>query len=246
MADPDRLGESETESETESESGANEGNSESANVGNGASTAAGRRIRGLDAEQRRAARRRQLLDAALESFATNGFANTSIEQVCQAAYVGTKGFYEIFDSKEHCYLVLFQEITDRLTAGMVTALAKAPDDEAAAVPLLVAAFAHSLVDDPRLAKVTFGDSRAVTPAVERQRRTNRRWAATFIEAVWRRYGVVGPRDVDLHAVAVGVIGGMFDQVADWLQDADPGDADAVRTLVAGLTDFFQVVRAGLD
>ena len=58
-----------------------------------------RTIRGLDAEERRAQRRAQLLDAALELFAANGYLNTSIEQLCQAAYVGTKAFYEVFDSR---------------------------------------------------------------------------------------------------------------------------------------------------
>lgn len=39
----------------------------------------GRRIRGLDAEQRRAQRRAQLLTAAFDLFARDGYVNTSIE-----------------------------------------------------------------------------------------------------------------------------------------------------------------------
>lgn len=74
----------------------------------------GRRIRGLDAEQRRAQRRDQLLTAAFDLFAQDGYVNTSIEQICQTAYVGNKAFYELFDSKEDCFLALLNQIGDRL------------------------------------------------------------------------------------------------------------------------------------
>lgn len=205
-----------------------------------------RRIRGLDADERRAQRRSQLLDAALELFAANGYANTSIEQLCQAAYVGTKAFYEVFDSREDCYVALLRRITERLSERMVEVSRTAPDDERAAARVLVSAFAHGLVDDPRLARVTFGRGSAVSPAVERQRRLNRRWAAGFIESVWRRYGVVAEAPgVDPHRMAIGVIGGMFDLIADWLLDHDPGEPAGVEALISDLTDFYRVITDGL-
>src|ERR1700736_1140840 len=151
----------------------------------------GRRIRGLDAEQRKQQRRAQLLDGALELFAANGYLNTSIEQICQLAYVSTKSFYELFDSREACYTALLERITDQIMSDMVDRLRDAPADEPAASRRLVAAFAHALVDDPRVANVTFGQGSAISPVVERQRRTNRRLAAVFLEAIWRRYGVIG-------------------------------------------------------
>jgi AcrR family transcriptional regulator len=205
----------------------------------------GRRIRGLDAEQRRQQRREQLLDAALDLFAATGYHNTSIEQICQAAYVGTKSFYEVFDGREACYLALLQRTTERISGRMVDALRAAPPGDASAVPALITAFAHALVDDPRLARVTFGQAAGISPAVERQRRTNRRWAAAFLESVWRQYGITDPA-TDHHRVAVGTIGGMFDLVADWLLDSDPTAPAAVTALAADLTTFHQVISTGLS
>jgi AcrR family transcriptional regulator len=215
--------------------------------------AIGRRIRGLDATERQAQRRRQLLDAALELFASRGYPNTSIEQICQVAYVGTKSFYELFDGREACYIALLQEITEQIMAGMVERFREAPGDATEGSRMLVAAFAHELVDDPRVAKVTFGEGGAISPAVERQRRANRRRAASFLESIWRRYDVTtdpqlqrpGRRSVDLHRVAVGAIGGMFELVADWLQDADPGSPADVEALITDLTDFHEAVQSGL-
>jgi len=86
--------------------------------------------------------------------------------------------------------------------------ADAPDDEAEATRRLVAAFAHALVDDPRRARVTFGEAAGISPAVERQRRKNRRWAAQFVESLWSRYGAApGRAGVDPHRIAIGMIGG---------------------------------------
>jgi AcrR family transcriptional regulator len=222
---------------------------------------AGRRVRGLDAAQREAQRRDQLLDAAIELFASKGYPNVSIEQICKTAYVSTKSFYELFDGKEACYLTLFERIVAKLEARMEEALLAAPPPtEPGGVDALIAAFVRALVEDPRVPRVAFGESRAISPAVERQRRANRRWAATFMAAVWERYGITTapghgsgePRvssrvdsKVDPHRIAVGAIGGMFDLVADWLQDADPTSSGDVESLVVDLTAFIRVVGNGL-
>jgi len=200
-----------------------------------------RRIRGLDADQRRDQRRRQLLEAALALFAGQGYQNTSIEQICQHAYVGTKSFYEIFDGREDCYLALLRDVTEQIKAEVTERLAADPPDLERAI---IEAFAHALIDDPRRALVTFGAAAAVSPAVERQRRANRRWAAEFVESLWRRLEVVdaGP---STHGIAIGLVGGLFDLVADWMLDNDPADAAHVEALVEDLAAFYQVVRGGL-
>jgi AcrR family transcriptional regulator len=202
----------------------------------------GRRIQGLDAEQRREQRRRRLLDAALDLFAAEGYAGTSIEQLCQRAYVGTKGFYEIFDSREACYIALLQDITAG-TEALVTARFAAGAEESA----LVRAFARALVDDHRTARVAFGHGMAVTPATERQRRTNRRWAAQFLVRVWhsRDAPTGGRSEAEVQRLATGLIGGLFDLIADWLLDCDPADPAAVDALLRDLESFYAVVRTGL-
>ena len=184
-----------------------------------------------------------MLDAALDLFAEHGYLGTSIEQICQRAYVGTKSFYEVFDSRESCYVALLRRIVEQTTAHMVRLLEGAPDDEREATRILIEAFAHWFVDDVRLAKVTFGEGSAITPAAERQRRANRRWAAEFIESIWQRYGGGSGRT---RGVAVGVVGGLFEIVADWVHDADVADENAVATLIHDLISFYSATRAGMQ
>lgn len=209
-----------------------------------------RTIRGLDAEQRRAHRREQLLTAAFELIARDGYANTSIEQICQTAYVGNKAFYEVFDSKEDCYLALLAQIAAQIEEKAVEALADAPDDPDETVHRLLSAFAHALVDDPRVAVVAFGECAGISPRVERLRRENRRWTASFLENLWRQREFPCLSDtgsVDYHALAVSTVGGLFESVADWLhqRETDTASPPTIDTLISNLTSFVGVVRAGI-
>ena len=209
-----------------------------------------RTIRGLDAEQRRIHRREQLLASAFELFARDGYANTSIEQICQNAFVGNKAFYETFDSKEDCYIELLSQIAERIERHVVEILDTTTADNDAMVEQLLSAFAHALVDDPRIAVVAFGECAGISPRVERQRRENRRWTATFLEELWRRREFPESADrasVDFHALAVLTVGGLFEAVADWLHDreADGDSHPSIDTLIGNLTGFMAVVRAGI-
>ncbi|MFB8009093.1 TetR/AcrR family transcriptional regulator [Nocardia sp. NPDC056000] len=207
-------------------------------------TPARRRIRGLDADERSAQRRRQLLAAATELFARQSYSGTSIEQICQAAFVGTKGFYDHFESKEACYTALLTQITEQIQQRVATAAAEtAGRDWDERMRALVAAFVHAIADDPRLAKVTFGEAGGISPAVEAQRRSNRRWGAAFLNQQWPQGDSLTERQG--LALCLATIGGMFELVADWLHHHDDGgNQDSVETLTEDLTRFIAVVHTG--
>ncbi|MFE2956098.1 TetR/AcrR family transcriptional regulator [Nocardia tengchongensis] len=203
-----------------------------------------RRIRGLDADERSAQRRRQLLTAATELFARQSYSGTSIEQICQQAFVGTKGFYDHFDSKEACYTALLEQIS----TGIQQRVAEVAADTATADwptrrATVLAAFVHAIADDPRLAKVTFGEAGGISPAVEAMRRSNRRWSAEFLKHQWLQADPT--EEPRLLPLALATIGGMFELVADWLHHHDDGGApESVDTLIADLERFVSVVDAG--
>ena len=198
-----------------------------------------RRIRGLDPADRLAERRRLLLDAALELFGTVGYAATSIEQICQAAYVSTRSFYELFDGKEACYLALHRQlaepILDRLTA------VGAGGAGAEVVPAMVAAFVHAMTDDIRVLRVTSIEGTCISPTVDQQRRDFRHQGAALVEAAWAQPGIT-PRQPSPRRLALGVIGAFFDILIDWYLDPEPGDVEILIQDMAGLLDL---LHAGL-
>ncbi|CAJ1504540.1 TetR/AcrR family transcriptional regulator [[Mycobacterium] kokjensenii] len=206
-------------------------------------TPAGRKIRGLDAEQRRAQRRTQLLDAAFDLFARDGYTNTSIEQICQTAYVGNKAFYELFDSKEDCFLALLSEIGERIKEQVSEELKDAVDDtEEGTARRVLTVFARALVEDPRVAVVSFRECTGISQRVEDLRRENRQWAAAALEAFWRSHAKTGDV-VDYRAMAVATVGGLFETIADFLHPSDP--ARSMDDLTRDLAAFVIAVGRGI-
>jgi AcrR family transcriptional regulator len=81
----------------------------------------------LSAEERRA----QLLELALESFAANGFHDTSMSEIAERAGVTKPVLYQHFDSKRHLYLELLNEVGGRLREAIAKAVrdATSPRDQ---------------------------------------------------------------------------------------------------------------------
>jgi AcrR family transcriptional regulator len=202
---------------------------------------AGRRIHGLDAAEREEQRRTQLLESALDLFARNGYANTSVEQVCQRASVSTKSFYRIFENREDLYIAVYNKFSEDAFEQMYALLEAVPDDEEVATEQMLNALVRAYFEDPRRGVVIQGMARAITPRIERLRLENRRRAAAFLEGLWKHFGIDG----DTAGVAVAVMGGIFDLFTSWLVDADPSDAEQLDELAADVKRFYRAVRAGL-
>ncbi|MEU4418825.1 TetR/AcrR family transcriptional regulator, partial [Nocardia salmonicida] len=185
-----------------------------------------------------------VLDAALELFGVQGYAHTTIEQLCQASFVSTRSFYDLFGSREGCYQQLIDQVTSEIQDEMLGRFHAMPQDEPSATAELLSGFVATLTADVRRVEVVLGPGRAITVEAEQLRRTNRLWAAGFVESVWRHFGVEG----DHRAIAVGLIGGMYDMVGVWLLDRSlEGDLkDGSAELLDSLSRFYSAIRRGLD
>src|SRR5215218_480858 len=77
--------------------------------------------KGRTLAERRWERREALLDAALDLFGTQGYAATSVEELCRTAYVSTRNFYEEFDNREAVLLALGDRLVGDAYQAMVEA-----------------------------------------------------------------------------------------------------------------------------
>jgi AcrR family transcriptional regulator len=196
-----------------------------------------RRILGLDDEQRQTERRRLLLDAALELFGTRGYANTSIELLCQTAAIGTNSFYELYPNKEAVMVGLYDRIGDRLRQALTDEYATHRNDPDPIRPL-VSAFVHAAVDDPRVARVAFIESAGISPTVEDHRRRSRNAFFEGLQAIGagirqaqRRASDDQVRDrsgPSPRRNAVAIVGAIVEMTLDWLLNDDP---DPIEKLI---------------
>ena len=150
---------------------------------------------GMTAEQRRAERRRRLLDTALELFGTDGYPYTGIERICSHAGVTARHFYEEFGSREGLLVAVYDEIVTEILADVAAAVREAPGDAVELTRAGLRAFVHGMVDDPRRARVTCLEVVGVSPNLEVHRRSVLRRYAELVREQSKVFDVERDPDV---------------------------------------------------
>ncbi len=197
---------------------------------------------GLTAQERSEDRRRRVLAAALELFGTRGFAAVPVDQICRSAGISTKSFYPLFDHKEALFLQLYDDLIAGVAAAVIGAEVEGTSPSEAARRRLDA-LAHSLVDDPRVARVVLIESGGLSPMVEERRRAVHRQLADFVATTTVPYVAGGDLpDRDYRRAALGLVGAINEVVVDFVLAGDPGSVDI---LVDDLAELFTAVRLGL-
>jgi AcrR family transcriptional regulator len=121
------------------------------------SRAVTRPFRGVSAPERRRVRRQQLVEAAFDLAGTNGSASLSVGQVCEAAGLTKRYFYESFDSIDD----LGAAVVDHAIQVMVDLTGPfQPGRPGGSVHAGITAFISGLLDDPRLARVLITETQA--------------------------------------------------------------------------------------
>ncbi|MCZ2849605.1 TetR/AcrR family transcriptional regulator [Modestobacter sp. VKM Ac-2978] len=94
-------------------------------------------------KRRREATVERLLDAALQTFAEQGFAAASVEDICSRGGLTRGAFYSSFKTKDELFEALMTREVERdlaRVAELLTGLADEPDPLAAAVDRVLGAF----------------------------------------------------------------------------------------------------------
>lgn len=204
-------------------------------------TTPGRQYGGRAVAARRLERRQRFLNSAITVFADLGYANCSIGDVCSAAGLSRRQFYEEFDSREDLLISVYDRITEESECAVRTAAATLlrPLGARDAATELLTAYLCSVGSDPQRAKVIFVEVIGVSDRVERHRHARRiEWSALFDRTIM---AVVGPHarlfgGSDMAASAF--IGAVHGLAYEWLQ-ADP------RPTIARLAEVLAPILVAL-
>lgn len=197
-----------------------------------AAPAVGRRYGGKTVEERRAERRRKLLDAGLELFGTVGYAATTIEALCAAARLHPRYFYEQFDSREGLLQAVYDRHVEAVRVEVMAAVERAPADRRRRLEAGLSAFVEATLADERAARINYFEMIGVSPRIERRRREVLRTYAELIAGEAAALPPQGAAAVDTRLVAVALVGATDGLIIDWLTHRPRGDrAQIVDTLV---------------
>ncbi|HEX4251245.1 MAG TPA: TetR/AcrR family transcriptional regulator [Pseudonocardia sp.] len=171
---------------------------------------------GVSAEQRRAERRRRLLDAALDVIGTQGWSATTLRGVCERAKVGPRFFYESFTDLDALAAALHDEVLEAALARTMAAIDAAPDDLRARTTAAFRAMISEITDDPRRARVLWVEAYGSETLVRRRFAAMRRLARAAVEQSHDLLDLPPGGDRLLPAVAVLLTGGVTEFVLAWL------------------------------
>jgi AcrR family transcriptional regulator len=186
--------------------------------------------------ERKEARRRRLLGAALLILAERGYNETSVDQVVAQARTSKSTFYEFFESKEDCVRELLEREGGSLIHTVTSAAAQGADHRDR-MRRGITAFVHACANQRELAQVLLVESVGISPAIEAVRHELQgRFAAVVEEEARRAAADHDPFYAAVDPVVFGraVIGAVNEATGHFL-DRPGADAEA---LAGGLCRIF--------
>lgn len=190
---------------------------------------------GMSAEERSTRRYEQFLAAGLEVFAARGWAASTVGDVCRAAALSPRYFYELFGSREDLFRAVTNRIGDEVRATVRAAVAApdlAPEDRARGV---LAALAEYFTADPRTVRVALMESLA-TEEFRRERRELLEGFGSLAARLMRSLRAAGDDDRSLETSAAVLTGGLVELLI--AGSAEPFTRGALDRLLDRLTALY--------
>ena len=172
---------------------------------------------GVSAEDRRAERRRRLMDAAYELLGTGGWPATTVRGVCAEAKLTPRFFYESFADLDALAVAVFDEIVEAATARVVAALDPLPATPDEGIRAALDAFIAELTDDPRRARIVFVEALGSEPLLRRRLEVMRGYGALFAEQARIAYQPPPEAEGLVEVTAAIFAGGMAELLIRWTQ-----------------------------
>jgi AcrR family transcriptional regulator len=108
--------------------------------------------------------RERLLAGIAQAVTANGYRATTITQIVKAASVSSRAFYELFESKEECFLEAFDIVVAHLEDLVTEAARQEPDWSHQVIAALRAAL-RFFTEEPELARLCLVEPVTATPVI---------------------------------------------------------------------------------
>lgn len=154
---------------------------------------------GTTLDDRKAARREQLIETGLELLGTEN--TVSVRAVCRHAKLTERYFYESFTDREELVLAVYERVGAQAHQALVDAVRETADPPARA-EAAVTAFVELMVDDPRKGRVLLL-APTIDPALSQR---GVELLPAFAELV--RGQLSGGDDIERQLVAIGLVGAL--------------------------------------
>ncbi len=187
-----------------------------------------RRYGGVLPEERQRLRRAKLIEGGLEVFGTKGFHGATVREVCVAAHLTERYFYESFKTLPQLFLATYVDLREQLMGRTLAALKQAEPTPIGLLEPAMRVFLAFIRDDPRRGRVMLIDSLAVNDEVAAMSGATARDYSSMLRQ--HLHMLVPESEIDgvnLDLLADGMIGLNVLLAARWMQDGFAAPIDQV-------------------
>jgi AcrR family transcriptional regulator len=176
-------------------------------------------------------RRRQLLDAALEVFVSQGYHAAAMDEIAERAGVSKPVLYQHFPGKLDLYLALLDQSVDELVKTVRHALRSTTDNKQRVAATFSAYFEY-VEGEGQAFRLVFESDLSNEAAVRDRLERAQQECAEMISRMVRQDA--GLDDDEAHLLAVGMVGLAQVTARYWLSTRDHIPREAAEQLVARL------------
>jgi AcrR family transcriptional regulator len=179
----------------------------------------------------RLARRRQLLDAAMEVFVARGYHAAAMDEIAERAGVSKPVLYQHFPGKQELYLALLDESVETLIGAVAEAI-RSTTDNRQRVTATFAAYFEYVAEHSGTFRLVFESDFTSEPAVRARLAEADRVCADLISQVIKEDA--GLADDEAYLLSIGLLGMAQVSARYWLSTRDEIPREAAEQLVSRL------------
>ena len=174
--------------------------------------------RGVDASQRQARRRAQLVAAGFALMGGDGSKSVTMRGVCREAGLTERYFYENFGNREQLLVAVLDETVEQARQVLRDAAEHASSQQLDTVRYLVSAFTEFVTSDPRRGRVLFVESLAAPEVAQRGLRLVEEFTSTIAELMrGAELGAARADEQDVRLNASAIFGALAHLYQAWLE-----------------------------
>lgn len=202
----------------------------------------GRPYGGQTKEQRSLKRREQFIQAGFDIYGTTGYKSATVKQICSAAGLTDRYFYEEFGNSEKLLLAVYERGHVKLLEAVVSAIEPHVDDPIAAIKAGLRALFET-TREPKLARVCWIEVLGISPEVDAAYIDgNRQFVDLLITYTRNHFPQIEIDEDEERVLGIAAVGAANQTVMYWLLG---GYKEDIETVVAVNQRLFEGLLAGL-
>lgn len=203
-----------------------------------------RRYGGVLPEERQRQRHDKLIEGGIELFGTKGFHATTVREVCMAAHLTERYFYESFESLAALFVEVFNHLREQLMTRTLEAMMRTPvTSPLSLLDPSLRVFLEFIRDDPRRGRIMLVDALGVDANVAKLSGEAARDYSGLLRQHLESLVPADKRDlIDVDLLSDGLIGLNILLAARWMQDGFKAPIDTVvRTNMLPYEGMFRLL-----